>query len=148
MQYDYLDEFLAVAREGALSAAASKLGVSQPSLGRHLSSLEAELGVRLLDRGPQGVRLTTAGEIALPVADAIHALEESLVEHFKDPERRVRERVLAVGCSYLDEYMYRLMDKVCDRLKDEGYAVRLEVSKLPADENVTRLLLNRDLDAG
>ena len=147
MQYDYLDEFLAVTREGTLSAAASKLGVSQPSLGRHLSSLEAELGVRLLDRGPQGVRLTTAGEIALPVADAIHALEESLVEHFKDPERRVRERVLAIGCSYLDEYMYRLMDKVCDRLKDEGYAVRLEVSKLPADENVTRLLLNRDLDA-
>ncbi len=147
MQYDYLDEFLAVAQEGALSAAAARLGVSQPSLGRHLSALEAELGCRLLERGPQGVRLTAAGQAALPVAEEIHGLVESLAEHFRDPERRARERVLAVGCSYLDEYTRRLMDKTCALLKDEGYAVRLEVSKLPADESPERLLLDRDLDA-
>ncbi len=147
MQYDYLDEFLAVAREGTLSGAAAKLGVSQPSLGRHLSSLETELGTRLLERGPSGVRLTSAGQAALPVADEIARLERSLVEHFRDPERRSRERVLAVACSYLDEYMRRLMDKACTRLKAEGYAVRLEVSKLPADEDVAHLLLDRDVDA-
>ncbi len=146
MQYDYLDEFLAVAQEGALSGAAARLGVSQPSLGRHLSALEAELGCRLLERGPQGVRLTAAGQAALPVAEEIHGLVESLAEHFRDPERRARERVLAVGCSYLDEYTRRLMDKTCALLKDEGYAVRLEVSKLPADESPERLLLDRDLD--
>ena len=147
MQYDYLDEFLAVAHEGTLSGAAGALGVSQPSLGRHLSALEAELGCRLLERGPQGVRLTAAGQAALPVAEEMHGLVASLVEHFRDPQRRARERVLAVGCSYLDEYMRRLMDKTCAHLKDGGYAVRLEVSKLPADECPERLLLDRDLDA-
>ncbi len=146
MLYDYLDEFCSVAREGTLSGAAAKLGISQPSLGRHLSALECDLGSRLLERGPQGVRLTEAGQAALPVAEQIRALQTGLVEHFRDPERRARERVLVVGCSYLDEYMRRLMDKTCERLKGEGFAVRLEISKLPADENPERLLLDRDLD--
>ncbi len=147
MLYDYLDEFCSVAQGGTLSGAAASLGVSQPSLGRHLSALECDLGVRLLERGPQGVRLTEAGRAALPVAEEIRALQVSLFEHFHDPERRIRERVLAVGCSYLDEYVRRLMDKTCARLKDEGYAVRFEISKLPADEDPERLLLVRDLDA-
>ena len=55
MQYDYLGELLVIARCGTFSAAAGELGVSQPSLGRHLGALEAELGVKLLDRGSVGV---------------------------------------------------------------------------------------------
>lgn len=146
VQHDYLDEFYAVAKCGTLSGTAKRLGVSQPSLGRHLSCLETELGVRLLDRGPSGVRLTAAGERAFAVAEQMAGLEDSLVEHFADPERRARERVLAVACSYLDDYMRRLLSKTCEQLKLEDYAVRLEVSKLPADEDAARLVQERAID--
>src|SRR4051794_35572525 len=53
--------FLAVAREGSFSRAAEALHVAQPAVSRQVALLEAELGVRLLDRSPAGVVVTEAG---------------------------------------------------------------------------------------
>ena len=52
---------LAVVDAGSLSQAAVQLRVSQPALSQRMTRLERELGVRLLDRGPRGVRPTRAG---------------------------------------------------------------------------------------
>lgn len=64
MDWDDLRSFLAIAREGTLSAAARRLGVRQSTMGRRLAALEAKAGVRLLERTPRGFRLTPAGEAA------------------------------------------------------------------------------------
>lgn len=61
LDWDDIRFFLSVARLGSLSAAAKELHVSQPTVGRRLASLEANLGVRLLDRTPNGYVLTPAG---------------------------------------------------------------------------------------
>lgn len=53
--------FLAVAREGGLSAAASKLGTSASTVSRHIDALEARLGTGLFLRQPRGYVLTDAG---------------------------------------------------------------------------------------
>ena len=53
--------FLATAEEGSLSAAARKLGLAQPTLGRQVTALEAELGVALFERVGRGLVLTPAG---------------------------------------------------------------------------------------
>jgi DNA-binding transcriptional LysR family regulator len=45
--------------------------VAQPSLSRQIRRLEQQLGARLLDRTPQGTRLTEAGEVFLPRAKAL-----------------------------------------------------------------------------
>ncbi|GLQ99479.1 LysR family transcriptional regulator [Dyella mobilis] len=50
--------FLAVMREGSLSGAARALGMTQPSLGRHIRELEESLGVPLFARSPQGLSPT------------------------------------------------------------------------------------------
>jgi DNA-binding transcriptional LysR family regulator len=47
--------FLAVMREGSLSGAARSLGMTQPSLGRHIRELEESLGVPLFARSQQGL---------------------------------------------------------------------------------------------
>jgi DNA-binding transcriptional LysR family regulator len=47
------------------------LHLAQPSLSRQIQRLEDRLGVRLLDRTPQGSRLTTAGQAFLPQAQAL-----------------------------------------------------------------------------
>jgi DNA-binding transcriptional LysR family regulator len=60
-----LTYFLAVAREGSFSRAADVLHVAQPALSRQVAQLEAELGVRLLERGPAGVTVTDAGALLL-----------------------------------------------------------------------------------
>jgi DNA-binding transcriptional LysR family regulator len=51
----------AVVEHGSFTRAAPAVGLSQPSLSRHITSLEREHGVRLLDRFPSGVRATPTG---------------------------------------------------------------------------------------
>jgi DNA-binding transcriptional LysR family regulator len=63
--------FVAVADHQHFGRAATALRVAQPSLSRQIRRLEQQLGARLLDRTPQGTRLTEAGEVFLPAAKAL-----------------------------------------------------------------------------
>src|ERR1700745_2539822 len=60
--------FVVVAEHRHFGRAAAALRVAQPSLSRQVRRLEQQLGARLLDRTPQGTRLTEAGEEFLPRA--------------------------------------------------------------------------------
>src|ERR671932_961530 len=63
--------YRAVARERSFALAARALALSQPSVSNQVAALEREVGVRLLDREPGGLRLTQEGAILLEHADAI-----------------------------------------------------------------------------
>ena len=63
--------FTVVAEHRHFGRAAEALRVAQPSLSRQIRRLEQQLGARLLDRTPQGSRLTEAGEVFLPQARAL-----------------------------------------------------------------------------
>jgi LysR family transcriptional regulator, hca operon transcriptional activator len=66
MELRHLRYFVAVAETGSLTEAAERrLYTSQPSLGRQLRDLEAEVGTPLFVRGSRGVALTPAGEAFL-----------------------------------------------------------------------------------
>ena len=52
--------FLGVLREGSLSGAARALGVTQPTVGRHVAALEKSLGLALFTRSPAGLIPTEA----------------------------------------------------------------------------------------
>jgi DNA-binding transcriptional LysR family regulator len=56
-----LHYFIAAAEEGSFSAAARRFDVSVPAVTKLVSSLERELGVKLLDRSTQGLALTARG---------------------------------------------------------------------------------------
>lgn len=53
--------FLVTAEEGSLSGAARALGLTQPTLGRQVAALEADLGVTLFERVGKSLALTDAG---------------------------------------------------------------------------------------
>ncbi|MBK3563405.1 MULTISPECIES: LysR family transcriptional regulator [unclassified Streptomyces] len=63
--------FIAVAEQRHFGRAAEALHITQPSLSRQVRRLEEQLGARLLDRTPQGTRLTEAGEVFLPRAKGL-----------------------------------------------------------------------------
>src|SRR5438270_4823670 len=63
--------FRAVAHARSFSRAAEGLSLTQPSVSHQIALLETEAGVRLLERGRGGLRLTPAGEVLLQHADNI-----------------------------------------------------------------------------
>ncbi|MGB0411501.1 MAG: LysR family transcriptional regulator [Pikeienuella sp.] len=71
--WDDLKTLIACAEAGSLSAAATLLNVSQPTLGRRLDALEAGLGVRLFTRSPRGMVLTATGQDMLAHAREVEA---------------------------------------------------------------------------
>lgn len=68
--------FVTLAETRHFGRAAARLHLSQPPLSRQLATLEAALGVRLLERNPRMVTLTPAGERFLADARAILAAVE------------------------------------------------------------------------
>lgn len=70
--------FLAVMREGSLSGAARALGMTQPSLGRHMRELESALGAALFARSPQGLLPTELAAELLPHAQAMASASAAL----------------------------------------------------------------------
>ncbi|MGC4092744.1 MAG: LysR family transcriptional regulator [Polyangiaceae bacterium] len=79
--WNHARAFLVTAEEGSLSAAARALGVSQPTLGRQVTALEAELGVALFERVGRGLMLTQSGlellEHVRPMAEAANRVSLS-----------------------------------------------------------------------
>jgi len=73
MNWDDLRYFLAVAREGQMLGAASRLGVSQARLSRHVAALEEAIGARLFERTTRGSTLTEDGVALFATAERIEA---------------------------------------------------------------------------
>ena len=74
MELRHLRYFVAIGEEQHYGRAARRLRVAQPALSRQIQDLEEELGFKLFDRLPRGVKLSSAGRLFL--ADARRILLE------------------------------------------------------------------------
>jgi len=78
IHWDDIRVFCAVAQAPTLSAAARRLDASVATVARRVSALEAAMGVRLFDRAPQGVTLTTHGRALLARSTSAAAAMEDV----------------------------------------------------------------------
>ncbi len=77
-----------VVRWGSMAKAANQLNLSQPAVSKAIAQMEEMLGVRLIDRGRQGVEPTPHGRALLKRGIAIHdELRQGIaeIEHLSDP---------------------------------------------------------------
>lgn len=91
MQVESLRYFIELAKAGSFYGAAKNTFISQQGLNKAVSSLESELGYKLVERSRRGVRLTSEGEVLLRYAkrivDNYDLMAENLVSmHLDNPE--------------------------------------------------------------
>jgi DNA-binding transcriptional LysR family regulator len=139
----HLNVLLAVAQWCNMARAAEHLAISQPAVSKAIAELENTLGVRLLDRRPQGLGLTLYGRAFLKRSTAIFndlATSVTELEFLADPtagELRIGTTVaMAAG----------LVCTIVDRLSRQypRLAFRVTVGDLPDLQD--RELRERDID--
>lgn len=131
--------FLEVARDGSLSGAARKLGLTQPTAGRHIDLLEAQLGVKLFSRSPLGLKPTPSALELVGHAETMAAASQALRRTASGGAREDRGtvRITAsemVGCEVLPAMLARF------REDHPGIAIELALNNRNED------LLRRDAD--
>jgi molybdate transport repressor ModE-like protein len=95
---DSLRLLVLVEESGSLTAAASELGISQPSASKRLTSLERRLGLQLVDRTRRGSALTSAGALVCGWAARVLAELDALVDG-AEALRRERAAELSIAAS-------------------------------------------------
>ena len=131
--------FLEVTRDGSLSGAARKLGLTQPTAGRHIDLLEAQLGLKLFSRSPLGLKPTPSALELVSHAETMAAASQALRRTASGGAREDRGtvRITAsemVGCEVLPAMLARF------RENHPGIAIELALNNRNED------LLRRDAD--
>jgi LysR family transcriptional activator of nhaA len=96
LNFHHLHYFWAVAKEGNLTRAATRLHVSQSALSAQIRQLEQQLGQDLFARVGRGLQLTEAGRLALGYAESIFSAGNELVGLLREGRREQRQ-VLRIG---------------------------------------------------
>ncbi len=96
MDLRQLRHFVTVVRFASFSLAAEKLHLTQSALSKSLRTLEQSLGVRLLDRGPTGIKMTVFGERLLGYSELVLSLADEAVDEI-DALRGARSGTLNIG---------------------------------------------------
>ncbi len=124
MEFRVLQYFLAVTREGNISAAAQSLNLSQPSLSRQLKDLEDELGAKLFIRGNRRIELTEEGLILRKRAGEIMQLVELTESEISEVKNNI-SGTLSIGAG--ESLSMHRITEVFRRLKENYPDIRLNV---------------------
>ena len=156
-KYLEMQTFAAVVDVGSFVGAAQALEMSKPAVSRHISELEARLGVRLLHRTTRRLSLTEEGEV-------FYARCRMLLDGIEEAEAEITSRaseatgVLKINApvsfgilhlaSLWGEFAARhprvklditLADRVVD-LIEEGYDLAIRIATLPSSTLISRQL--------
>jgi len=92
VQIRQLQHFVVLAESATLTDAADRLGISQQGLSASVARLEAELGLRLLQRPRRSVCLTSAGRCLADRAHGVLDLADAMLRDAHAAQERDRLR--------------------------------------------------------
>lgn len=136
MELRHLRYFVAVAEELHFRKAAEKLHIVQPALSKQISALEAELGLRLLDRDRRHVTLTEAGRTFLDEAIAILSLAAAA----KERATSVGEgRVGHLNIGFIQPALASVIPRALRRFRETYPDVRIRLAELTSRQVLEQL---------
>lgn len=124
---------LAVARAGSLSAAARATGISQPTLGRHVRTLEDRLGVTLFNRHALGLEPSDA---ALPLIEAAQGMADQAARLSRLAEGGQTTLAGTVRLTASRVVSHYLLPPVLARLRAQEPQIQIELVPSDSIENL------------
>lgn len=144
MQIRELEYFMAVFETGSLTAAASRLFISQPALSQAIKKLENELGVELFYRDNNVLRITAAGEVFARESMRLLECRDDLVKKVRDAGNvefgRLRIAMTPLYAQVFFPHVYSAFHSLYP-------TVEVEVVEAQGEEQ-EQMLLNRSIDLG
>jgi len=143
LDLNLLRAFDAVLREGSVTGAAERLGLSQPAMSNALSRLRSLLGDPLFMRTSDGMRPTPfAQQLAAPVQQALDLIRASFSQQ-AGFEPKTSDRVFRLQLTDVGEIAF--LPPLLERLQRDAPRVRVETQHLPQDE-VSDALASGEVD--
>ena len=139
LDWNQLKAFLETADTGSLSAAARKLGLTQPTLSRQVAAIERQMGVTLFERVGKSMLLTPTGLELLEHARAMGAAAEALSLAATGRSQAVGG---VVSVSATDAVAAHLLPPMVRRLREREPGIAIEVIA----SNALSDLLRREAD--
>jgi DNA-binding transcriptional LysR family regulator len=117
--WDFYRSLLAVLEHGSLSAAARELGLTQPTIGRHIEALEQRLERQLFTRSQQGLMPTETALALRPFAEMLASTSAALLRAAADDGDAVKGTVRisaseVIGIEVLPAILQPLQDRYPD----------------------------------
>jgi LysR family hca operon transcriptional activator len=129
MELRHLRYFVAVAAHGSFNRAAKFLHLTQPALSRQVKNLEEELGVLLLVRGQNRVKLTESGDLFYEEAREVIARANEAVQRVRG---EARSETLHIG--YAPSMNDGIMSVVLKKFQSAAPRGRVELTDLSSRE--------------
>ena len=137
-----LETLLAVTRTGSVGAAARQRHITSSAVSQQIRRLESHFDIKLFERAGRGVRLTAAGEAALPVVRELWSGAESAFDQLAALGGRPATTLRVAASDYLGK---GLLAPVLRDLLDEEAPVRFQIVTTHSRASV-RLALDGDVD--
>jgi DNA-binding transcriptional LysR family regulator len=165
LEFKHLKYIVAIAEEGTITAAATRLPLAQAALSRQILEMESALGVQLLHRSRGGSTLTAAGESLLrfarellqsriDVVNALQAIQQASIHPLRIGFTPFVDQYIigAVSIAYREIFPRALVapqsgdiDELVERLRVQELDVALVTLPLAADDFVVQLILREPL---
>ena len=136
--------FLAVAAELNFTRAAETLGIAQPALSAQIRQLEAQLGVRLLERTTRSVRLTDAGRVVQERGPAALA---ALAEVWDAARRAGRGETGRLRVAYTPSAGYETAPTLVSAVRERYPGIEVTTEVLPTPD-IVRAVRDGRIDVG
>ena len=137
--WDLYRSFLAVVRHGSLSATARALGLTQPTLGRHIAELESALGRKLFVRSQTGLAPAPAG---LGLTAAAEAMEASAAAFLRAASGDLDEAKGSVRVTASEFIGVEVLPHILTAFRESHPGIAIELALSDANQDLSR----RDVD--
>jgi DNA-binding transcriptional LysR family regulator len=161
MKLDNLKLFVKTLQAGSVTQAAKDLGMPKSSLSRHLTELETEFNIRLLDRRPRNLAATEAGQLLYKqAAPLMEGLED--VSHFMEgwraeprgslkillPQEFFNQQIGQLAIEFMTQYkeicltINHYSGELPNNSRDYDLVFAVHDSPLPASDMIARELMS------